>query len=121
MKSWLKATDLCRIHSYSGAARLAHTPDRDYRLTAHPQSARILLPIGLFRAITNYLSGLRILDITDIEAPVEVGYYDTVPTGKDKPGFGGSWSNYPFFTSGTIIITSMGEGLFVLKQSTVDL
>ncbi len=70
---------------------------------------------------SNYLSGLRILDITDIEAPVEVGYYDTVPTGMDKPGFGGSWSNYPFFTSGTIIITSMGEGLFVLKQSTVDL
>ena len=55
MKSWLKAADLCQIHSYSGAARLPHTPDRGYKPTAHTQSARKLLPIGPFRAITNYI------------------------------------------------------------------
>ena len=70
---------------------------------------------------SNYLSGLRILDITNIEVPKEVGFYDTVPTGRDKPGFGGSWSNYPFFESGIIVITSIGEGLFVLRRQDMDL
>ena len=70
---------------------------------------------------SNYLSGLRIFDISDVANPVEVGYFDTVPGGADAPGFGGSWSNYPYFKSGSIVITSMGEGLFVLKKREVDI
>ena len=30
-------------------------------------------------------------------------------------GFG-SWSNYPFFESGIVILTSNYEGLFILKK-----
>ena len=45
--------------------------------------------------------------ISDRENPVEVGYFDTVPLGEDVPGFAGSWSNYPFFESGTIVVTSI--------------
>ncbi len=67
---------------------------------------------------SNYASGLRILDISDPENPVEVGYFDTVSVGEDAPGFAGSWSNYPYFESGIIIVTSMREGLFVLKKKT---
>ena len=66
---------------------------------------------------SNYGSGLRILDITNPEDPVEVGFFDTVP----YDGGGGSWSNYPYFKSGVIIVTSMREGLFVLKKKTVDI
>ena len=69
---------------------------------------------------SNYLSGLRIFDITDVTNPVEVGFFDTVPVGEDRPGFGGSWSNYPYFKSGSIVVTSMGEGLFVLKKRSID-
>lgn len=69
---------------------------------------------------SNYLSGLRVLDISDVANPVEVGFFDSVPAGPDKPGFSGSWSNYPYFPSGSIVITSMNEGLFVLKRRTVD-
>jgi hypothetical protein len=29
---------------------------------------------------------------------------------------GGSWSNYPFFQSGLIIVTSGNEGLFLVKR-----
>ncbi len=65
---------------------------------------------------SNYVSGLRILDITDRTNPVEVGFFDTVPFGPDKPGFAGSWSNYPYFASGNIIVTSMREGVFILRQ-----
>ncbi|RMH68072.1 MAG: choice-of-anchor B family protein, partial [Bacteroidetes bacterium] len=70
---------------------------------------------------SNYLTGLRVLDVTDPANPVEVGYFDTVPYGSDGPGFGGSWSNYPFFPSGTIAVTSMSEGLFLLKKNDVDI
>jgi len=65
---------------------------------------------------SNYMSGLRVLDISDRANPMEVGFFDTVPFGDNSPSFGGSWSNYPFFESGTIVVTSMGEGLFVLKK-----
>ena len=66
---------------------------------------------------SNYRSGLRVLDISDRENPVEIGYFDTVPYGDNSPGMGfGSWSNYPFFESGIVILTSNYEGLFILKK-----
>ena len=70
---------------------------------------------------SNYISGLRVLDITDAENPREVGYFDTVPLGENVPSFGGSWSNYPFFKSGIIAVTSNTEGVFLLRKSEVDL
>jgi choice-of-anchor B domain-containing protein len=66
---------------------------------------------------SNYQSGLRMFDVSDPAKPVPVGHFDTVPVGEDGPGFGGSWSNYPFFRSGTLVVTSGSEGLFVLKKS----
>jgi choice-of-anchor B domain-containing protein len=65
---------------------------------------------------SNYQAGLRVVDISEVTAPVEVGYFDTVPTGTNTPGFGGSWSNYPYFRSGTIVVTSGSEGVFLLKK-----
>ncbi len=67
---------------------------------------------------SNYVSGLRILDISDRANPVEVGFFDTVPWGDNGPRFEGSWSNYPFFESGTIAVTSIREGLFIVKKRT---
>lgn len=67
---------------------------------------------------SNYVSGLRILDISDPLHPVEVGYFDTTPFPFDEAGTDyGSWSNYPYFKSGTIVVTSQAEGLFMLKKS----
>ncbi|PIQ63364.1 MAG: hypothetical protein COV99_03000 [Bacteroidetes bacterium CG12_big_fil_rev_8_21_14_0_65_60_17] len=67
---------------------------------------------------SNYQSGLRIFDITDPESPQEIAYFDTVRN--DATG-GGSWSNYPYFESGTIVVTSGREGLFMLRKKEVDL
>lgn len=64
---------------------------------------------------SNYVSGLRVLDVSDPQHPIDVGYFDTVPVGDDEPGFGGSWSNYPYFKSGIVVVTSKEEGLFVLR------
>ena len=61
----------------------------------------------------NYTSGLRVLDISDINEPEEVGFFDTYPA-NDGKGFNGAWSNYPFFDSGIVIVSSISEGLFVL-------
>jgi choice-of-anchor B domain-containing protein len=63
----------------------------------------------------NYRYGLQIVDVSDPLKPVEVGHFDTSPH-HDGPSWGGAWSNYPFFPSGTIIVTSMQEGLFVLRR-----
>jgi choice-of-anchor B domain-containing protein len=71
---------------------------------------------------SNYVSGLRVLDITDPVNPVEVGYFDTVPYGDNSPSTGGgSWSNYPYFESGIVVVTSGREGLFVLKKRDIDI
>ena len=65
----------------------------------------------------NYNAGLRILDISDPTNPREVGFLDTNP-GEDSPAMDGAWSNYPYFASGTIIVTSTGQGLFLVKDRT---
>jgi hypothetical protein len=70
---------------------------------------------------SNYVSGLRVVDVSNPTEPKEIGHFDTVPFGDNSAGFGGSWSNYPYFESGTIVVTSMEEGLFVLKRSKQEL
>ena len=64
---------------------------------------------------SNYKSGLRVLDISDPENPQLVGNFDTVPYGGDDSSMTGSWSNYPYFKSGVVVVTSSREGLFVVR------
>jgi choice-of-anchor B domain-containing protein len=70
---------------------------------------------GNYMYQSNYVAGLRVLDIKDPVNPVEVGFFDTVPYGENLPGFAGSWSNYPYFKSGVVAATSMREGLFMVR------
>ncbi len=63
---------------------------------------------------SNYDSGLRVYDISDPENPEPVGFFDTVPY-QEGEGMGGSWSNYPFFDSGIIVVTSGREGMVIVK------
>ena len=64
----------------------------------------------------NYCAGLRILDVSEIQEGTvkELGYFDVAPN-CNSPGFSGSWSSYPYFKSGTIVVSSIERGLFVLK------
>ncbi len=64
----------------------------------------------------NYTSGLRVFAACDPVNPVEVGFFDTYPA-NDDPGFSGAWSSYPFFPSGTVIVSDRSGGLFVLDVS----
>ncbi|MBL4870483.1 MAG: choice-of-anchor B family protein [Robiginitomaculum sp.] len=63
----------------------------------------------------NYSSGLRILDFTDLatDTLTETAFFDTYPE-NNETGFDGAWSVYPFFTSGTIIVSDTRRGLFIL-------
>lgn len=80
-----------------------HTTSIDHNLYIH----------GDYMYAANYLSGLRIIDISDIDNPVEVAYFDTYA---NDSGFGndGAWSSYRFSGSGTTIVSSHPDGLFIL-------
>jgi choice-of-anchor B domain-containing protein len=71
---------------------------------------------GDFVYQANYTSGLRILDISAPETPVEIAFFDTTPS-LGGAQFAGSWSTYPYFESGTIAVSSIGEGLFLLEPT----
>lgn len=71
----------------------------------------------LFQA--HYLNGLRVSDISNPEVISEIGYFDTMPNASGLGGgvvsrYDGAWSVYPFFESGTVIVSS-SNGLFVLE------
>lgn len=65
---------------------------------------------------SNYRAGLHILDISRIAEGTlkEVGFFDIVPD-RDDAGFDGAWGNYPFFPSGTVVVSGINQGLYVLK------
>ncbi len=64
----------------------------------------------------NYRSGLRVLDASSAAEGrlPEVGFFDVFPD-DDEPEFNGAWSNYPYFESGTVIVSGIEQGLFVLR------
>lgn len=64
----------------------------------------------------NYRSGLRVLRFGNLSAGEinEVGFFDIYPA-DDAPEFNAAWSAYPFFTSGTVAVNGIEQGLFVLR------
>ena len=46
--------------------------------------------------MSHYTSGLRILDISDINNPSEEAYFDVYPSNNNS-SFDGTWSNYPYY------------------------
>lgn len=75
--------------------------------------------LGRYAYQSNYRSGLRVLDISGASTATlqEVGYFDVYPA-DDNPAFNGTWSNYPFFKSGVVIVSGIEQGLFVLRPRT---
>ncbi len=63
-----------------------------------------------------YHAGLRIFCADDPLNPVQVGWFDSYPE-NDNGGFDGAWSVYPFFPSGTVLISDITRGLFIVDPS----
>ena len=76
---------------------------------------------GNFTYQANYARGLRILELTDLANAgfTEVGFFDTYPE-SDGNNFDGAWSTYPFFASGTVLVSDINRGLFILRPQTTD-
>lgn len=68
----------------------------------------------------NYTSGLRILRYTEEGLRAgeleQVGWFDVFPL-SDIAEFAGAWTAYPFFPSGTVVVSSFDSGLFVLTPT----
>ncbi|KAK5653076.1 hypothetical protein OQA88_9363 [Cercophora sp. LCS_1] len=74
----------------------------------------------------NYGSGLRIVDVSSIprdptgSSVKEVGFFDCHPEDDDVNGvveFLGTWSVYPYFKSGYILLNSIERGIYSLKYN----
>ncbi|KAL2266740.1 hypothetical protein VTJ83DRAFT_6092 [Remersonia thermophila] len=74
----------------------------------------------------NYASGLRIVDVSGVERDPtggnfeEVGYFDCHPDDDETGGniaFIGTWSVYPYFKSGYILLNSIERGIYSLKYT----
>ncbi|KAL3448351.1 hypothetical protein BJX65DRAFT_69813 [Aspergillus insuetus] len=75
---------------------------------------------------SNYGSGLRIVDVSSVaKDPTgagfeEVGFFDVHPEDDEVGGeveFVGSWSVYPYFPSGYILLNSIERGIYSLKYT----
>jgi choice-of-anchor B domain-containing protein len=72
--------------------------------------------LGDFTYQSNYGAGLRILHIDQANYDLkEVAYFDCLPTAAKSAEFEGTWSNYPYFKSGNIIVSSIEYGLYVVR------
>ncbi len=70
---------------------------------------------GDFAVIAHYTAGIRILNISTPDNPVEVAWYDTYPSSNASQE-NGCWGVYKF-PSGKIIGSDMVNGLFVIKTN----
>jgi choice-of-anchor B domain-containing protein len=89
-------------------AYLHDTPSIDHNLYIH----------GRHVYQSNYTAGLRILE-QDPELLREgqlneVAFFDVVPA-TDIDQFAGTWSNFLFEDSGTVVVSTLESGLFVLR------
>ncbi|KAI5803614.1 hypothetical protein DFH27DRAFT_481285 [Peziza echinospora] len=84
-----------------------------------------LYVVGTKAYMSNYASGLRIVDISTVASQPtgagmkEVGYFDVYPEDDASPGniFNGAWSVYPYFPSGFVVINSIERGVFSVKYT----
>lgn len=64
----------------------------------------------------NYTGGLRVWKLNDLSTLdiEEVAFYDNIPE-HNNVQFIGAWNVYPYFPSGTIILSNMYQGFHVLQ------
>jgi choice-of-anchor B domain-containing protein len=75
-----------------------------------------LYTLGNRAYLSNYCGGLRIYDTTNPTALKEAAYFDVAPD-CSTTSFLGTWSNYPYFPSGNILVSSIDRGMFILKYN----
>ena len=70
---------------------------------------------SLSRQSTSLRRAIRVDDYSTADF-VDVGRFDTYPD-DDSSDFAGAWSVYPYFKSGLLAVSSIEEGLFLVKRA----
>jgi len=74
--------------------------------------------IGNRYYVSHYKRGLVIFDSSNPRALTEVGSFDTYLTpAANSAGTDGAWGVYPFLPSGTILVSDIENGLFLLRKN----
>ena len=72
--------------------------------------------------VSHYRRGLAVFDASDPMQLRQLSSFDTfVAPAANGAGFDGAWGVYPFFPSGTVVISDISNGLFVLRDHTATL
>lgn len=72
--------------------------------------------------VSHYRRGLVVFDVSNPMQLRELSSFDTfVSPAANTAGFDGAWGVYPFFPSGTVVISDISNGLFVLHDHTATL
>jgi hypothetical protein len=72
--------------------------------------------------VSHYRRGLVVFDVSNPAQLREIGAFDTfLAPAADVAGTDGAWGVYPFLPSGTVLISDISNGLFVLKDNTAGL
>jgi choice-of-anchor B domain-containing protein len=69
--------------------------------------------------LASYTAGLRIMNTSTIATSGtmnEIAFFDTYPS-TNAAQFNGVWNTYPFFASGSIIMSDIDTGLYIVKKS----
>ena len=77
--------------------------------------------IGDYVFQANYQRGLRILRIDDPATAdlTEVAWFDTFPENASL-GFDGAWSVFPYFADGSVLVSDINRGMFILRVDDPD-
>ena len=71
-----------------------------------------------FEIVSWYKDGIAIVDVSRPDNMIITGHYDTYLQGSGN-GFNGAWGVYPYLPSGTIVVSDINNGLYVLTPTYV--